>query len=70
MEKLLTDAHFNRWLTLLNVKLDKELEKIKAREWTTENFKFATAVSVMASSKIEGETMETGERQGCLKNGF
>lgn len=70
IKKLLTNTHFNTWLTLLDVKLDKELEKIQARAWTAENFKFATAVSVMASSKIEGETMETEERQGCLKNGF
>jgi len=58
MEKLLTDTHYNTWLSLLDVKLDKEFEKIKTREWTAENFKFATAVSVMSSSKIEGETLE------------
>ena len=43
---------------MLDVKLDVELVKIKAREWTPENFKFATAVSVMSSSRIEGETLE------------
>ena len=58
MEKLLTDKHYNTWLSLLDVKLDKEFEKIKTREWTAENFKFATAVSVMSSSKIEGEALE------------
>ncbi len=58
MEKLLSDTYYNTWLSLLDVKLDKEFEKIKAREWTAENFKFATAVSVMSSSKIEGETLE------------
>jgi Fic family protein len=58
MQKLLTDTHYNTWLSLLDVKLDKEFEKIKKREWTPENFKFATAVSVMSSSKIEGETLE------------
>ena len=58
MGKLLTDTHYNIWLTLLDVKVDKAFEKIKTREWTAENFKFATAVSVMSSSKIEGETLE------------
>ncbi|MCO6469318.1 MAG: hypothetical protein J5I64_00195, partial [Saprospiraceae bacterium] len=58
MEKLLTDTHYNTWLSLLDVELEKVFEKIKAREWTAENFKFATAVSVMSSSKIEGETLE------------
>lgn len=58
MEKLLDDTHYNTWLSLLDVELDKEFEKIKTREWTAENFKSATAVSVMSSSKIEGETLE------------
>ena len=38
-------------------KTEYEFEKIKTREWTAENFKFATAVSVMYSSKIEGENI-------------
>ena len=58
MEKLLANTHYNTWLSLLDVKLEAEFEKIKTREWTAENFKFATAVSVMSSSKIEGETLE------------
>lgn len=58
MEKFLTDKHFNTWLSLLDVTLDDALEKLKVREWTANNFKFATAVSVMASSRIEGETLQ------------
>lgn len=58
MEKLLANTHYNTWLSLLDVKLEAEFEKIKTREWIAENFKFATAVSVMSSSKIEGETLE------------
>lgn len=58
MEKLITNTHYNTWLSLLDAKLEAEFEKIKTREWTAENFKFATAVSVMSSSKIEGETLE------------
>jgi Fic family protein len=58
MRRLLTVANYNTWLSLLDVKLEYEFEKIRAREWTAENFKFATAVSVMSSSKIEGESLE------------
>jgi Fic family protein len=58
MEKLLTDAYYSKWFSLLHVNLENEFEKIKTREWTAEHFKFATAVSVMSSSKIEGETLE------------
>ena len=58
MSQLLTDQYYQTYLSLLDVKLDAELVKIKAREWTPENFKFATAVSVMSSSRIEGETLE------------
>lgn len=58
MRQLLTDQYYPTYLSLLDVKLDAELVKIKAREWTPENFKFATAVSVMSSSRIEGETLE------------
>lgn len=56
--KKLTDQYYPTYLSLLDVKLDTELVKIKARDWTPENFKFATAVSVMSSSRIEGETLE------------
>ena len=56
--KKLTDQYYQTYLSLLEVKLEAELVKIKAREWTPENFKFATAVSVMTSSRIEGEALE------------
>ena len=58
MARLLTDIYYNTWLSLLDVKLDEALQQVKVREWTAENFKFATAVSVMSSLKIEGETLE------------
>lgn len=58
MGKLLTDTNYNTWHSLLDVKLENEFEKIRTREWTAKNFKFATAVSVMSSSKIEGESLE------------
>lgn len=58
MVRLLTNIYYNTWLALLDIKPDEGLQQFKAREWTAENFKFATAVSVMSSSKIEGETLE------------
>ena len=58
MARLLTDIYYNTWLSLLDIKLDDALQQVKAREWTAENLKFATAVSVMSSSKIEGEALE------------
>jgi len=58
MEKLLTDEHYNTWLSLLDIKLDSAFNDLQQRAWTAENFKFATAVSVMSSSKIEGEKLE------------
>jgi Fic family protein len=58
MKRLLKDVYYNTWLSLLDVRLKQAFEKIQVREWTPENFKFATAVSVMSSSRIEGETLE------------
>ncbi len=58
MEKLLTNKYFETYLSLLDIKPDNALKQVKEREWTVENFKFFTAVSVMSSSKIEGETLE------------
>lgn len=58
MARLLTGAYYNTWLSLLDIDLGESLKKVEAREWTAENLKFATAVSVMSSSKIEGEALE------------
>ncbi len=43
---------------MLDVDIEKVLDKVKQQEWTPESFRFYTAVSVMASSRIEGETLE------------
>lgn len=58
MEKLIKNQHYNTYQSLLDINIDDELLKIKARAWTPHNFKFATAVSVMSSSRIEGELLE------------
>jgi inhibitor of KinA sporulation pathway (predicted exonuclease) len=56
--KKLTDIYFDTYTAMLDVAIDKGLEQVKKREWTVESFRFYTAVSVMSSSRIEGETME------------
>lgn len=57
MQKL-TDKYFATYVSMLDVDIEKALEQVKQREWTAESFRFYTAVSVMASSRIEGETLE------------
>jgi Fic family protein len=54
----LTDKYFDTYTAMLDVAIDKRLEQVKQREWTVESFRFYTAVSVMSSSRIEGETLE------------
>lgn len=58
MEKLITYKYYDTWASLLDIKLEDLFAQIEGREWNAENFKFATAVSVMSSSKIEGEILE------------
>jgi hypothetical protein len=55
---LLTDQYIETYTSRLDVDVDKALTGLKEREWTVENFRFYTAVSVMSSSRIEGETLE------------
>lgn len=58
MDQLLTKEHYKTYLSLLDINLFDAFKHIKEKEWTVENFKFFTAVSVISSSKIEGEEME------------
>jgi Fic family protein len=58
MEKLLTDKLFDTYTSLLDVDIAVLFDELKEKEWTAENFRFYTAVSVMSSSKIEGESLE------------
>jgi len=57
-KQLLTKGFYKTYLSLLDIQLDDAFKQVKEREWNAENFKFFTAVSVMSSSKIEGEQME------------
>ena len=43
---------------MLDIDLEDAFGQIKKREWTAESFRFYTAVSVMSSSRIEGEQLE------------
>jgi len=56
--KMLTDKYFATYSAMLDVNIEEAIEQIKEREWTAESFRFYTAVSVMSSSRIEGEQME------------
>ncbi len=58
MSKLLTDQYFPIYLSILDVDIDAAIQEIEEREWTDESFNFATAVSVMSSSRIEGESLD------------
>jgi Fic family protein len=54
----LSNKYFSTYTSMLDVDIDKALEQVKQRDWTVESFHFYTAVSVMSSSRIEGETLE------------
>ncbi len=56
--KKLTNQYFDVYISLLEVDIAHAMEQLEQREWTAENFRFYTAVSVISSSRIEGETME------------
>jgi len=55
---MLTNKYFDSYISSLAIDLKSAFAAIKEMEWTVENFRFYTAVSVMSSSKIEGETLE------------
>jgi Fic family protein len=56
--KKLTDQYFATYTSMLDVNMEEAFTQIKKKEWTAESFRFFTAVSVMSSSRIEGEQME------------
>jgi Fic family protein len=57
MEKL-TKKYFDTYLSLLDVDILNRFNAVKETAWNVSNFTFFTAVSVMSSSKIEGEQLE------------
>lgn len=55
---MLSKSFYDTYLTLLSANIEDNLKQIKERDWNVKNFTFFTAVSVMSSSKIEGEEMD------------
>ncbi len=56
--KLIKDQHFKTWKSLLDVDIENEFSAIQKQKLEPHSFTFYTSVSVMSSSKIEGEKME------------
>jgi Fic family protein len=54
----LSNKYFKIWKASLEINFKDCFDLIQDKEWNLENFKFATAVSVMSSSRIEGETLD------------
>lgn len=58
MGKLIKQEHFKHWKSMLDVDIQTEFSAIEQRALEPHSFTFYTSVSVMSSSKIEGEQME------------
>ena len=58
MEVLIKPQYFKQWKTMLDVNIQEEFSAIQKMELEPHSFTFYTSVSVMSSSKIEGEQME------------
>ncbi|MFZ4633337.1 MAG: Fic family protein [Saprospiraceae bacterium] len=56
--KKLTDQYFATYTSMLDIDIEEAFAQIKKKAWTAESFRFFTAVSVMSSSRIEGEQLE------------
>jgi len=55
---MLDKSFFEAYLSLLDTDITGTFKEIEAKELSRENFNFYTAVSVMSSSRIEGEKLE------------
>jgi Fic family protein len=58
MERLITSQYFTILKSMLDVDIQKEFSAIEQIKLEPHSFTFYTSVSVMSSSKIEGEQME------------
>lgn len=56
--KIISDAYFNVYQKQLTVDIEKAMEAVRQLELTAQTFTFYTSVAVIASSRIEGESME------------
>lgn len=58
MEKLIKPEYFKTWKSMLDIDIQQEFSAIEQIQLEPHSFTFYTSVSVMSSSKIEGEQME------------
>ena len=58
MEKLIKPEYFKTWKSMLDIDIQKEFSAVEQIKLEPHSFTFYTSVSVMSSSKIEGEQME------------
>lgn len=58
MKKLIKSEHFKNWKSMLDIDISSAFRAIEELESEPHSFTFYTSVSVMSSSKIEGEQME------------
>jgi Fic family protein len=58
MAKLIKPEYFKIWKSMLDIDIQKEFSAIEQIKLEPHSFTFYTSVSVMSSSKIEGEQME------------
>lgn len=58
MAKLISHKYFTQWKSMLDIDIQAEFAAIEQIALAPHSFTFYTSVSVMSSSKIEGEQME------------
>jgi len=58
MGELITDRYFGTWVSMLDVDVAQQFRAIQERPLEPHSFTFYTSVSVMCSSRIEGEPLE------------
>jgi len=58
MEKLIKPEHFEQWQSMLDIDIQAAFLAIEQIKLESHSFTFYTSVSVMSSSRIEGEQME------------
>ncbi len=58
MNKLITNEYFIQWKSMLEIDIQKAFQAIEQIKLEPHSFTFYTSVSVMSSSRIEGEQLE------------
>ncbi len=58
MVKLIRNDYFKTWKSMLDIDIESSFTNLQKRELEPRSFTFYTSVSVMSSSKIEGEKLQ------------